>query len=276
MPELPEIETIAAILRDGTEDQPPVVGRKVLGTQLLWERTLANPEPAEFHSRILGQTITGTGRRGKYLLLPLTNDTLLIHLRMSGDLFLESITQVVAPHYRLMLELDGGLRLAFKDTRKFGRVWLTSNPDVVLGKLGPEPFDPDFTASVFYQRLQSRRRQIKPLLLDQAFLAGMGNIYTDESLHMARLHPLTIANTLTVEQAECLWSSIRQVLSDGIRNNGTSIDWVYRGGSYQHHFRVYQRAGKPCQECGSLVERIVVGQRGTHLCPTCQPYFNQE
>lgn len=276
MPELPEIETIATTLRDGTKDQPPIVGRQVLGTQLLWERTLADPKPAEFRSRIIGQTITGTGRRGKYLMLPLTADTLLIHLRMSGDLLVESVTQPSAPHHRLMIELDGGLRLAFNDSRKFGRVWLTSNPDAVLGKLGPEPLDLAFTAGVLYQRLQTRRRQLKPLLLDQSFLAGMGNIYTDEALHMARLHPLTLANTLTVEQAERLWSSIRQVLSDGIRNNGASIDWVYRGGSYQHHFRVYQRAGEACQECGSLVERIVVGQRGTHLCPTCQLHFFQE
>ena len=270
MPELPEIETIATTLRDGTENQPPIVGRQVMGIQLLWERTLAHPEPAKFRSRIIGQTITGTGRRGKYLMLPLTADTLLIHLRMSGDLLVESVTHPPAPHHRLMLELDGGLRLAFNDTRKFGRVWLTSNPDAVLGKLGPEPLDIAFTAGALYKRLQTHRRQLKPLLLDQSFLAGMGNIYTDEALHMARLHPLTIANTLTVEQAERLWSSIRQVLSDGIRNNGASIDWVYRGGSYQHHFRVYQRAGEACQECGSLVERIVVGQRGTHLCPTCQ------
>lgn len=273
MPELPEIETIATTLRYGTKDQPPVVGRQVLSTQLLWERTLADPGPAEFRARIIGQTITGTGRRGKYLMLPLTADTLLIHLRMSGDLLVESVTQPSAPHHRLILELDGGLRLAFNDTRKFGRVWLTSNPDTVLMRLGPEPLDPAFTAGDLYQSLQTRRRQLKPLLLDQAFLAGMGNIYTDEALHMARLHPLTIANTLTVEQAERLWSSIRQVLADGIRNNGASIDWVYRGGGYQHHFRVYQRAGEPCHECGTPVERIVVGQRGTHLCPTCQPLF---
>jgi formamidopyrimidine-DNA glycosylase len=276
MPELPEIETIATTLRHGTEDQPPVVGRQVLDTQVLWERTLADSVPAEFRARIIGQTITGTGRRGKYLMLPLTSDTLLIHLRMSGDLLVEPITQPSAPHHRLIFELDGGLRLAFNDTRKFGRVWLTSNPDDVLGRLGPEPLDPAFTAGDLYQRLQTRRRQLKPLLLDQSFLAGMGNIYTDEALHMARLHPLTIANTLTVEQAEHLWSSIRQVLTDGIRNNGASIDWVYRGGGYQHHFRVYQRGGEPCNECGSLVERIVVGQRGTHLCPTCQLLFIQE
>lgn len=271
MPELPEVETIASILRQGNDDQPPVTGRQVLDAHLLWERTLAAPSSAEFKTRIVGQTIVDSGRRGKYLLLPLSSDTLIIHLRMSGDLFVEPVTQPPAPHHRLMLDLDGRLRLAFNDTRKFGRVWLTADPDAVLGGLGPEPLDPAFSAGDLYQRLHSRRRQLKPLLLDQSFLAGMGNIYTDEALNLARLHPLTIANTLTEEQAKQLWEAIRQVLADGIRSNGASIDWVYRGGSYQHHFRVYKRAGEPCPECGTTVERIVVGQRGTHLCPCCQP-----
>jgi formamidopyrimidine-DNA glycosylase len=271
MPELPEVETIAAILRHGSDDQPPVTGRQILDAHLLWERTLATPPSAVFKARIVGQTIIDSGRRGKYLLLPLSADTLIIHLRMSGDLFVESVTEPPALHHRLMLDLEGRLRLAFNDTRKFGRVWLTSDPGAVLGRLGPEPLDPAFTAGDLYQRLQTRRRQIKPLLLDQSFLAGMGNIYTDEALNLARLHPLIIANTLTEEQTEQLWGAIRQVLADGIRSNGASIDWVYRGGSYQHHFRVYKRAGEPCPECGTTVERIVVGQRGTHLCPRCQP-----
>lgn len=277
MPELPEVETIAVILRQGNDEQPPVTGRQVLDTQLLWERTLASPSPAEFKARILGQTIVDSGRRGKYLLLPLSTDTLLIHLRMSGDLFVEPAAQPPAPHHRLMLNLDGGLRLAFNDTRKFGRVWLTTDPGTVLNGLGPEPLDPTFTTEDLYQRLQTRRRQLKPLLLDQSFLAGLGNIYTDEALNLAGLHPLTLANSLTEEQTGRLWDAIRKVLTDGIRSNGASIDWVYRGGSYQNQFRVYNRAGEPCPECGTPVERIVVGQRGTHLCPHCQPFpaFNR-
>jgi formamidopyrimidine-DNA glycosylase len=272
MPELPEVETIAVILRQGNDEQPPVTGRQVIDTQLLWERTLASPSPAEFKSRIIGQRIEDSARRGKYLLLPLSADTLIIHLRMSGDLLVEPATQPTAPHHRLMLNLDGGLRLAFNDTRKFGRVWLTSDPGKVLNSLGPEPLDPAFTAGDLYQRLQSRGRQLKPLLLDQSFLAGLGNIYTDEALNLARIHPLTIANTLTEEQTRRLWDAIRNVLTAGIRSNGASIDWVYRGGSYQHQFRVYNRAGEPCPECGTTIVRIVVGQRGTHLCPNCQPF----
>jgi formamidopyrimidine-DNA glycosylase len=271
MPELPEVETIATILRQGKDDQPSVTGRQILAALLLWERTLATPTPTEFETRIVGQTILDSGRRGKYLLLPLSNDTLIIHLRMSGDLVVESVDQQPAPHHRLLLDLEGDVRLAFNDTRKFGRVWLTSNPSEVLNGLGPEPLDPEFTVGELYQRLQTRRRQLKPLLLDQSFLAGMGNIYTDEALNLAKIHPLTIANTLTEEQAERLWRSVRSVLMDGILNNGASIDWVYRGGSYQHRFRVYNRAGEPCPECETTVERIVVGQRGTHLCPHCQP-----
>ena len=276
MPELPEVETIAANLRQGNEDQPAVIGRQVLAAQLLWERTVATPAPDEFQRRIIGQTILDTGRRGKYLLLPLSVDVLLIHLRMSGDILVESVTTVPAPHHRLTLDLEGGIRLSFNDTRKFGRVWLTQEPQSVLSDLGPEPFDPAFTAVSFYQRLRNRHRQIKPLLLDQSFLAGMGNIYTDEALNLAKLHPLTSASTLSEKQATLLWNSIRQVLADGIRSNGASIDWVYRGGGYQNHFRVYNRAGKPCPECDTPVERIIVGQRGTHICPRCQPLQIEE
>jgi formamidopyrimidine-DNA glycosylase len=114
------------------------------------------------------------------------------------------------------------------------------------------------------------KRQIKPLLLDQSFLAGLGNIYADESLNLARIHPLQRADRLTKAEARRLLASIRSVLAEGIRRNGASIDWVYRGGDFQNHFRVYQRTGQPCPRCGTPVERIVVGQRGTHFCPHCQ------
>jgi formamidopyrimidine-DNA glycosylase len=131
--------------------------------------------------------------------------------------------------------------------------------------------DANFTAPYFYELLRARHRQIKPLLLDQAFIAGLGNIYTDEALHSARIHPLTLADSLDLTQAEKLLAGIRQVLQEGISRNGASIDWVYRGGDFQNHFRVYQRTGEPCPDCDTPIERIVVGQRGTHFCPTCQP-----
>jgi formamidopyrimidine-DNA glycosylase len=160
--------------------------------------------------------------------------------------------------------------LVFNDTRKFGRVWLVRDPDEVLSGLGPEPLGDEFTAQTLYAGLQSRRRQLKPLLLDQSFLAGMGNIYTDEALHMARLHPLAPSDSVDLEQARALWGAIRSVLQEGIRRNGASIDWVYRGGEFQNYFRVYDREGQPCPVCGTAIERLVVGQRGTHVCPHCQ------
>lgn len=271
MPELPEVETIRRALRDGGREGPPLVGCTIQASQLLWERTLATPSPAEFQTRIAGQAIQDVGRRGKFLLLELSSDVLLIHLRMSGDLVVEPHATPLAAHHRLVLDLDGGLRLAFNDPRKFGRAWLVSDPDEILAGLGPEPLEEGLTPEDFYRRLHPHRRQLKPLLLDQAFLAGLGNIYADEALHLARLHPLSLASQLDEAQAANLLSSIRIVLEDGIQRQGASIDWVYRGGDFQNYFHVYQRTGEACSNCGTPIQRIVVGQRGTHFCPACQP-----
>jgi formamidopyrimidine-DNA glycosylase len=271
MPELPEVETIRRALAYGGREGLPILGRQVLKIHLLWERTLAEPSPAEFQARLTGQRIQDVGRRGKFLLLHLSQGTLLVHLRMSGDLLVEPQAAPPASHHRLMLDLEGGLRLAFNDPRKFGRVWLVADPATVLGDLGPEPLEGDFTPQELYGRLQAHRRQLKPLLLDQSFIAGLGNIYADEALHLAKLHPLTISNALDYTQAERLWSSIRQVLEEGIDRQGASIDWVYRGGDFQNYFCVYQRTGEPCPQCGAPIQRLVIGQRGTHFCPHCQP-----
>jgi formamidopyrimidine-DNA glycosylase len=270
MPELPEVETIAANLRRGTANQPPVVGLKIISAQLFWPRSLVEPDPHEFPLRIRGQDIEAVKRRGKFLVFQLTQDELLIHLRMSGDLWVEPDTAQISQHHRLILNLEKGLRLSFNDPRKFGRVWLTGDADHVLGDLGPEPLDDSFTARDFYQKLIAHHRQLKPLLLDQSFLAGLGNIYTDEALNLARLHPLCISASLTYQQAEQLWRSIRQILLEGISRNGASIDWVYRGGEFQNYFRVYQRTGEPCPTCGTPIQRMIIGQRGTHYCPSCQ------
>lgn len=271
MPELPEVETIARILRLGSPSQPSVVGRHILGANLLWERTLAEPSPEEFNSRLLHQAIETTGRRGKFLQLRLTSDWLLFHLRMSGDLLVRPSGTPAEPHDRLVITLEGEVDLAFNDARKFGRAWLVDEVDRVVGDLGPEPLDGDLSLDDFFARLHATRRQIKPLLLDQKFLAGLGNIYVDEALNLAKLHPLTPANSLTPEQAGCLLEGIRTVLRAGIQRSGASIDWVYRGGDFQNYFRVYQRTGLPCPECGTPIARIIVGQRGTHFCPHCQP-----
>jgi len=270
MPELPEVETIANGLRLGGEQHPAIVGMHIEQAHLLWSRTLAEPTPEVFLARLTGQIIQAIDRRGKFLVFHLSQDHLLIHLRMSGNLIVEPNSAEVAPHHRLMLDLQDGWRLAFNDTRKFGRVWLVADPLRVLGGLGPEPLDPAFTDQAFHLNLLKTRRAIKPLLLDQSFIAGLGNIYADEALFISRTHPLTPANTIHAAQAAQLLSGIRQVLQAGIQHHGASIDWVYRGGDFQNFFYVYQRTGQPCRGCGAPIERMILGQRSTHFCPVCQ------
>ncbi|RCK73447.1 MAG: Formamidopyrimidine-DNA glycosylase [Anaerolineae bacterium] len=276
MPELPEVESIASRLREGTPGQAALVGAKILSAHVFWQRTLVTPSPDRFGETLAGQTIQAIGRRGKFLKIDLTDHTLLIHLRMSGDLWVEAVDQPLAQHSRLVINFVDQRRLTFHDPRKFGRVWLLTDPQTVLGGLGPEPFDTSLTAQVFYQRLQGIRRQLKPLLLDQRFLAGLGNIYADEALHCARLHPLHLSNQVTFAQANHLLECIRAVLSEGIRRHGASIDWVYRGGNFQNYFRVYRRSGLPCPTCGAPIQKIIVGQRGTHFCPQCQPLRRED
>jgi len=264
MPELPEVETIARTLR------PALIGQSILSADLRWNRTLVTPSPAKFKKNIQGQQILEISRRAKFLCLQLSTSSLIIHLRMSGDLLAVLGGYKPAKHDRLILKLTGDTTFVFADTRKFGRVWLVDEPAEIFQNLGPEPLSDQFTPAWLYTALHAQHRQLKPLLLDQAFLAGLGNIYTDEALHLARLHPLTPSDTVTANEAEILWMAIREVLEDGIRHNGASIDWVYRGGDFQNHFRVYGRDGEPCFVCGTKIQRIVVGQRGTHICPHCQ------
>ncbi len=264
MPELPEVETIARKLK------PELVGRTIKSADLLWSRTLAAPSPKKFREQIKGQRIKEVTRRAKYFILRLSDFDLLIHLRMSGDLFTKNSTTEPEKHDRLVIKLSGNKSLIFNDTRKFGRVWLTADPQEVLGKLGPEPFGREFTPQWLHTALQRKHRQLKPLLLDQTFLAGLGNIYTDEALHIAKLHPLGMSDSVTEKQARALHEAIRNVLKEGIKRNGASIDWVYRGGEFQNYFRVYDREGEPCPVCGTPIQRLVVGQRGTHICPKCQ------
>ena len=269
MPELPEVETIRNYLRIGTDEQPAVLGKMICSAEVLWSRSIAFPSPNEFQNLISGQTILEIGRRGKYLIFYLSDNKLLVHLRMSGDLFLRSTDDPAAAHDRVVFHLENSGKLAFNDARKFGRMWLVEDLDQVIADLGPEPFQADL-AENFYDRLQATRRQIKPLLLDQSFLAGLGNIYTDEALFLARIHPKTLSNQISLQSSLELLESIRQVLQEGIQSHGASIDWVYRGGDFQNHFRVYRQTGRPCVNCGTAIERIIIGQRSTHFCPTCQ------
>ncbi|MBL8089058.1 MAG: DNA-formamidopyrimidine glycosylase [Anaerolineales bacterium] len=268
MPELPEVETVARRI------EKDILGKTIVFADVRWARTVATPSPKKFKEQIKNQKIKGVSRRAKYLILTLENYNLLIHLKMSGDLTTRKGRIKPEKHDRLILDLKSasGARsqLAFNDTRKFGKVWLTDQPEKILGKLGPEPLEKNFTPQWLYENLQKRKRQIKPLLLDQTFLAGVGNIYADESLHKAKIHPQALTNSVSQKQAEALHEAIVSTLKEGIRRNGASIDWVYRGGDYQNYFRVYDREDEPCMVCGTKIQKIVVAQRGTHVCPKCQ------
>ncbi|MFQ5341329.1 MAG: bifunctional DNA-formamidopyrimidine glycosylase/DNA-(apurinic or apyrimidinic site) lyase, partial [Anaerolineae bacterium] len=271
MPELPEVENYRRDL------QAMLAGRRITGVSVDWPNQVGAPSVEELARRLPGQTIESIGRRGKYLLFRLSGgDTLLIHLKMSGRLHIEPASAPPDHHAHVVFRLDAGDELRFHDPRKFGRVYLVGGPDEVVGSLGPEPLSEDFSAERFARMLAGRRGRIKPLLLNQTFLAGLGNIYADEALHQAGLHPLRTADTLALDEVARLHTAIQSTLRSAIQQRGTSFDGFYldaRGepGAYQSRLRVYGRAGEPCRRCGTLIERIVVGQRGTHLCPVCQP-----
>jgi formamidopyrimidine-DNA glycosylase len=274
MPESPEVETIARNLRDGTAGCFAIPGLTISGFKLSWQKTLVEPTVEVLNTLLPGQVVKSITRRAKYLIVTLSRYSILIHLRMSGDLL--TCADDIDPglnHIRFELEFLEGGRLLFNDPRKFGRIWVVEDTKAILGRLGPEPLDESFTVEDFFGLLQKKKRIIKSLLLDQTFIAGLGNIYTDESLHLAGIHPLSISKNLNFKTSKKLLESIRQVLNDGIYRNGSSIDWVYRGGEYQNNFRVYGRTGQNCNVCGTIIERIVVSQRGTHLCPKCQVLY---
>lgn len=271
MPELPEVETVVRGLR------VTLVGRTITGAQVLWARSVVPPDPGTFTHRLTGQTVTGVERRGKWLMISLdSGSTLLIHLRMSGRLLIESEACLDSNHLRVAILLDDGRRLSFVDQRKFGRLHLTDDPSEVLGELGPEPLSDEFTTERFERMLEGRRGRIKPLLLNQRFLAGLGNIYTDEALWRARIHPLRQAGTLSSAEVQVLHASIQAVLQAAIASGGTTLqDAAYQqldgqSGEFAPRLAAYGRSGQPCLRCGRTIERISVAQRGTHFCPRCQ------
>jgi formamidopyrimidine-DNA glycosylase len=270
VPELPEVETYASDLAG------VLVGRKLLGASADWPRQLPLNTPDELSRRVAGQTVVSVSRRGKLLAIRLSTDWLFVHLKMSGRLQVCPASTQPDPWAHVVFQLRGGDELRFVNPRKFGRVYLTHDPDVVVGDLGPEPLSDAFTVDAFRARLRSRRGRLKPLLLDQRFVAGLGNIYTDESLWGASLHPERPANTLTEDDARRLHASIRGVLTRAIEARGTSLsDAGYRDltgnmGEMQGSLAVYGRAGLPCHRCDTTIERIVVSGRGTHLCTACQ------
>lgn len=277
MPELPEVETVAHDLRG------QITGREFREAHLLWARTLAAPEESLLEERLAGRRVVDVGRRGKYILVHLNDgQTLIVHLRMTGRL---AVVPGDSPlledkHLRAWFSLADGDALTFTDSRKFGRIWLVNDIDEVTGKLGPEPLAWDLAPETFAARLRKRKVAIKALLLDQTAVAGVGNIYADEALFRARIHPLRKASSLTDDEMNRLYESLREVLNEAINKRGTLLR-DYRtpygeDGYFQNHLRVYGKYGKPCLRCGQPIERIRVTQRSTHFCPHCQPSQAEE
>lgn len=264
MPELPEVETIVRTFR------PRLVGRTFVGFDSTWPKGV-QPSVAALRAAVLGRRIDSLKRRAKYIVIQLSDETaVLVHLRMSGRLEWEA-EQPAAAHVRASWNLDDGHRLLFCDARKFGRIMHTHDLAAATAGLGPEPLARSFTPAVLAAQLNTRRRQLKPLLLDQSVVAGLGNIYTDEALFRAGLHPLTVAEHLRPPQIDRLHTAIRDVLRLAIRKHGTSLDWIYPDGWMQKHLQVYGRTGEQCRACGTPIQALRVGQRGTHICPRCQP-----
>ncbi len=281
MPELPEVETVARDLRRH------VVGATVVGARGDWPRTIAShPSVEAFAAEIAGRTIEAVGRRAKLVVVELSGGAALtIHLKMTGQLFVVPAGNPTDAHVHLALALADGRELRFRDIRKFGRVGLwprdpttgavleaTGGADLFAGH-GPEPLDSAFTLGAFRARLRVRRARLKPLLLDQGFLAGVGNIYADEALWRARLHPLRTVATLRPPDEARLYRDLRSILVEAIERRGSSIDDYTApdgDGTMQERLLVYQRTGEPCPRCGRPIRRIVVGARATHFCSWCQ------
>jgi len=271
VPELPEVETVARLIR------PELVNRRVEAAAVTWPRTLGGVSVPRFRTRVVGARFERVWRRGKYIVMDFADDRGCIvgHLRMTGRMQVDGPGDEVNRFTKVSLTLDDGNVFRFIDVRKFGRFVWAPHPEDVLPPLGPEPLDKQFTADWFRQALGQRRRALKPLLLDQSFVAGLGNIYVDEALHAARLHPLRTSDTLNRAAATRLHEAIRVILAEAIEREGSSFDTFYRTpegqpGAYQEQFGVYGRTGMPCPNCGRAIKRIVVGQRGTHLCTNCQ------
>ncbi len=279
MPELPEVETVARDLK------PLIVGSTIRGLRLEWLRTLRSEDPDAFRAAVVGRRIDDVGRRAKLVVIELEDDlAITIHLKMTGQLFVLPADSPVDPYVRLVLELDGGREIRFRDIRKFGRVGISTRDEAreLVGELGgpkgfkgfgPEPLAEAFTLRAFRERLRARRGRLKPLLTDQSFVAGVGNIYADEALWRARLHPLRSASSLQPPDERRLYEELRGVLREAIERRGSSIDDYTApegDGSMQERLLVYQRSGEPCPRCGRPIRRIVVGGRATHFCSWCQ------
>lgn len=274
MPELPEVQTVVNdLIASG------MIGQKILTAKVYWPKTIDRIDPATFCRRIKGKRIRSIGRRGKFIVFELSpHRVLLIHLRMTGRLLFDDAKTPRKKHEHVILNLADRRQLRFRDTRKFGRFYLTDSLEEVCGHLGPEPLEKAFTLIVFAERLHLRKRRIKPLLLDQRFIAGVGNIYADESLWEARIHPERPSSSLKDSEIKALHRAIPRVLKRGLKHMGTTLGGGetsfysiagYRGRN-RDRLNVFRRNGKPCPRCHKTIQRMVVEQRGTFFCDECQ------
>ncbi|MHB1125714.1 MAG: bifunctional DNA-formamidopyrimidine glycosylase/DNA-(apurinic or apyrimidinic site) lyase [Bacillota bacterium] len=273
MPELPEVETVKRTL------EPCLSGKTIDSVSVFMPKIIQEPALEQFELILAGKKITGVDRRGKYLLINLSEGYLLIvHLRMTGRLLYVRKDAPVEKHTHVIFSLEGSHDLRFVDQRQFGWMYLVRNNQLNkaggLAGLGPEPLSPELTPEMLAAMLAGKNTKMKTLLLDQRFLAGIGNIYADEILFAAKLHPQRTASSLDQVEIERLYRCIREVLAAGIRNRGTTIrDYVDGGGQigeHQHHLGVYGREGRACKDCGQPVERMRMSGRSTFHCSRCQ------
>nr|WP_092074911.1 DNA-formamidopyrimidine glycosylase [Dendrosporobacter quercicolus]NSL49812.1 DNA-formamidopyrimidine glycosylase [Dendrosporobacter quercicolus DSM 1736]SDN20543.1 DNA-(apurinic or apyrimidinic site) lyase [Dendrosporobacter quercicolus] len=273
MPELPEVETVRRTLVD------KITGCQIKNVDIKLPRLIKWPSAHEFKALITGRTIITLARHGKYLLLYLDNEMIVvIHLRMTGRLYYVSTADLTDQFSRIVFELSNGDHLLYADTRTLGTLY-AMRPDELwrisgLASLGPEPLSPEFTKEYLAGILHKSKGKIKALLLNQKVVAGLGNIYVDEALAIAGLHPERTANSLNRAEAERLYSAINQVIADGIAHGGTTFrdyrDGAGKSGSHQNHLRVYGRKDLHCYQCGAQIVKKEVAGRGTHFCPHCQ------
>ena len=273
MPELPEVEHVVRALR------PIVTGRRILAAELNLKRTAPQLSRAAFARQLRNAVITGVGRRGKYILFELESGRLLTtHLRMTGKFVSLTTDESLPPYAHVVFYLDDERRLVFCDMRQFGRMRLITNVQRLpkeLATLAPEPLSDEFTEEYFLETLSRSKRSLKQLLLDQTRVLGLGNIYAVEALFLAGVNPLKPANRLSKPRARKLYEAIRQILHEAIEAGSTlQINIADGNGSYfgttERFWRVYEREGEPCVNCGSRIKRIVHGGRSTYYCPRCQ------
>ena len=274
MPELPEVETVARDLRRHLLPDAARPGPVIVGARVAWPRVLRDEDPDGFREGVLGRRVEAVGRRGKQVVVDLSGGAFLtVHLKMTGQLFVVPAGVPVDPYERAALVLDDGREVRFRDIRKFGRIALYAAGDDPFDDIGPEPLDPRFTLRAWRARIRGRRARLKPLLVDQSFVAGIGNIYADEALWRSRLHPLRSAASLRPADERRLYGNVIAILAEAVERRGSSIDDYTApdgDGEMQERLDVYQRTGQPCIRCGRPIRRIVIGIRATHFCSFCQ------